>query len=73
MKVKCIKNIDNFNAGNLYEVFVEFCDSYWIFDNSYDEIKFYKYPNFSHNLKFSDYFEDILKIRKEKLEKLNQC
>ena len=71
MKVKCIKNVDSFKYGNCYEVFIEFLDSYWIYDDNYDEIKFYKNPNFSHNLKFSNYFEDIQKIRKEKLDKLN--
>lgn len=69
-KVKCLKSVDNFKRGKFYEVFIEFDNSYWIYDKNFDEIKFYKKTVFAHNLIFSEYFDDVQKSRHEKLKKL---
>lgn len=75
MNVFCIKTVNNFKKNKYYEVFVEFYDSYWIYDDFQEENKFYKNNNMSkyiNDVKFDSYFIDIQKLRKEKLKKLNQ-
>jgi hypothetical protein len=75
MKVYCIRSVRNFKKNNYYEVFIEFNDSYWIYDENYDEIKFYKNNTMSkyiNDVKFDTYFMDVQKLRKEKLKKINK-
>lgn len=75
MNVFCIKTVNNFKKNKYYEVFVEFYDSYWIYDDFQEENKFYKNNNMSkyiNDVKFDSYFIDIQKLRKKKLKKLNQ-
>jgi hypothetical protein len=75
MKVYCIRSVRNFKKNNYYEVFIEFNDSYWIYDENYDEIKFYKNNTMSkyiNDVNFDTYFMDVQKLRKEKLKKINK-
>ncbi len=75
MKVYCIRSVRNFKKNNYYEVFIEFNDSYWIYDENYEEIKFYKNNTMSkyiNDVNFDTYFMDVQKLRKEKLKKINK-
>lgn len=74
MNVMCTTDIYNFKKNKYYEVFIEYNDSYWIFaSDRVDVVKFYKVKSkYINDVTFERYFVDIQKLRKEKINKLNQ-